>query len=61
MAADKKEAYKKALEGQPCTCGCKLNLLKCRQVDRKCTVSRKLAQDELEAFLKPASTGATTK
>jgi peroxiredoxin len=61
LTAAQKDAYKKILEGQPCSCGCKLNLLKCRQVDYKCEISKKLAQDQLEAFLKPASTGGTAK
>lgn len=55
LTADQKEGYKKILEGQQCTCGCKLTLLKCRQVDRRCTYSRKMAQDQLDAFLKTKS------
>ncbi len=47
-----KVQFKKRLEGQPCTCGCKLNLLKCRQDDRSCGVSRKLAHEQLGKFLK---------
>ena len=52
LNADQKEAFKKILASKQCTCGCKYSLLKCRQVDRKCNISRKLAQDELDAFLK---------
>lgn len=44
-------AFKKHLEGQPCDCGCKLNLLKCRFDDRSCGVSRQLARKELEKFV----------
>ena len=55
LTADQKEAYKKILEGQQCTCGCKYNLLKCRQVDRKCAISLKLAKEQLDAFLKVKS------
>ena len=55
LTADQKEAFKKILEGQQCTCGCKLNLLKCRQVDRSCSISKKLAKDQLDAFLKDKS------
>ena len=59
LSADQKEAFKKTLEGQECNCGCKFTLLKCRQVDRKCSISRKLAQDQLQAFLKvKTGTGA---
>ncbi len=47
-----KEESKKRLAAQQCTCGCGLTLLKCRQVDRACGVSRKLAREELEKFLK---------
>ncbi|MBZ5670243.1 MAG: TlpA family protein disulfide reductase [Acidobacteriia bacterium] len=52
LSAEQKEAFKKQLADQQCTCGCKFNLLKCRQVDRKCGVSLKLARQQLEAFLK---------
>lgn len=52
LSAEQKEAFKKRLEGQQCTCGCKFNLLKCRQVGRQCGVSRKLAREQLEQFLK---------
>jgi thiol-disulfide isomerase/thioredoxin len=52
LSAAQKEAFKKQLEGMPCTCGCKFNLLKCRQVDRRCEVSRKLAHEQLDKFLK---------
>ncbi|MFB3920818.1 MAG: TlpA family protein disulfide reductase [Terriglobia bacterium] len=45
--------FKKVLEGQQCDCGCKLNLLKCRISDRSCGVSRRLAREQLEKFLKP--------
>ncbi len=45
-------AFKKLLEGQPCTCGCKLNLLRCRREDRACGVSRKLAREALAKLSK---------
>ena len=61
LTADQKVAYKKILESQHCTCGCKLSLLKCRQVDYRCSLSRKLAQDQLDAFLKVKSSGVATK
>ncbi|MFZ0963321.1 MAG: TlpA disulfide reductase family protein [Terriglobia bacterium] len=60
LTADQKEAFKKILASQQCTCGCKLSLLRCRQVDRSCSISRKLAQDQLDAFLKTKSPGSTT-
>jgi len=53
LTAAQKEAFKKVLEGQQCPCGCKMNLLKCRQVDRQCQFSRKLAREQLDKFLKP--------
>jgi thiol-disulfide isomerase/thioredoxin len=53
LTADQKEAFKKILLSQHCTCPCKMSLLRCRQVDRGCAVSKKLAQEQLEAFLKP--------
>ena len=53
LTAEQKEAFKKVLAGQQCTCGCKMNLLKCRQVDRQCAFSLKLARAQLDKFLKP--------
>lgn len=47
--------FKKLLEAQPCNCGCKLNLLKCRISDRACGVSRRLAREQLEKFMKPTA------
>jgi thiol-disulfide isomerase/thioredoxin len=44
--------FKKQLEGQSCTCGCKLNLLRCRREDRACGVSRKLAREQLAKLSK---------
>ena len=61
LTADQKEAFKKKLESQQCNCGCKFTLLKCRQVDRRCGISRRLAQDQLEAFLKLKNTGVVSK
>jgi thiol-disulfide isomerase/thioredoxin len=55
LTAEQKEAFKKLLESQQCTCGCKFTLLKCRQVDRNCSVSRKLAQDQFNEFMKKKS------
>ncbi len=52
LTATQKAAFEKHLEGIPCTCGCNFNLLKCRQVDRACGVSRKMAREELTKFLK---------
>jgi thiol-disulfide isomerase/thioredoxin len=52
LSAEQKEAFKKQLAGQKCPCGCNLSLLKCRQVDRGCSVGLKLARQQLEAFLK---------
>lgn len=55
LTAAQKEAFKKMLAGQQCTCGCKLNLLKCRQVDRQCGVSRKIAREQLDKFLRSSA------
>ncbi len=51
LTADQKDAFKKKLGGQYCTCGCKRNLLDCRINDRSCAVSKKLASEQLEALL----------
>ena len=61
LTADQKEAFKKLLASQQCPCGCKFSLLKCRQVDRSCAVSKKLAKEALEAFLKSKTTTATLR
>jgi thiol-disulfide isomerase/thioredoxin len=55
LTADQKEAFKKNLESQKCPCGCTLNVLKCRQVDRRCGTSRKMAQELLDTQLKDKS------
>jgi thiol-disulfide isomerase/thioredoxin len=52
LTAAQKEALKKALSEQHCPCGCNLTLLKCRQVDRACRISLKLAQEQMEKILK---------
>src|ERR1019366_119576 len=64
LSADQKETFKKKLENQQCTCGCKRNLLTCRLMDRGCATSRKMANEQLEAFLKEkgvAGAGPVTK
>jgi len=48
LSAEQLAQFKKELESQPCTCGCNLNLLKCRHDDRGCAVSRKAAQEILK-------------
>jgi thiol-disulfide isomerase/thioredoxin len=52
LSAKQKDQFKKVLAEEPCTCGCKLNLLKCRLDDRSCAVSRRLAREQLDKFLK---------
>jgi thiol-disulfide isomerase/thioredoxin len=52
LTATQKEALKKQLSEQHCPCGCNLTVLKCRQVDRACRVSLKIAQALMEKFLK---------
>jgi len=53
LTATQKEALKKQLNEQHCPCGCNLTVLKCRQVDRSCRVSLKLAQEQMQKALKP--------
>ena len=52
LSATELARFEKQLAGQDCTCGCKLNLLRCRREDRSCGVSRKLAREQLEKFVK---------
>ena len=51
LTTEQKDAFKKRLEQLPCTCGCKRNLLDCRQNDRTCGISLKAAKDELTKML----------
>ena len=55
LKPDQVALFKKVLEGQPCNCGCKLTLLKCRLNDRSCGVSMRLAREQLEKFIKPTA------
>jgi len=52
LTAAQKEALKKVLSEQHSPCGCNFTLLKCRQVDRACQISLKLAQQQMEKILK---------
>jgi thiol-disulfide isomerase/thioredoxin len=52
LTASQKEALKKQLSEQHCPCGCNLTVLKCRQVDRGCSVSLKIAKEQMEKILK---------
>jgi thiol-disulfide isomerase/thioredoxin len=52
LSAAQKDALKKALTELHCPCGCNLTLLKCRQVDRGCSISLKLAKEQMEKILK---------
>jgi thiol-disulfide isomerase/thioredoxin len=60
LTAAQKEDLKKLLSEQHCPCGCNLTLLKCRQVDRHCQVSLKLAQEQMEKILKPGARTTST-
>jgi thiol-disulfide isomerase/thioredoxin len=53
LTATQKEALKKQLGEMKCPCGCNLAVLKCRQVDRSCSISLKLAKEQMEKILKP--------
>jgi thiol-disulfide isomerase/thioredoxin len=50
-----KDAYIELLKTKQCTCGCNLNLYRCRTEDRACAVSLKLAREELQKFLKSST------
>ena len=52
LTAAQKEELKKQLEAQPCTCGCKMNVLKCRHEDPGCLTSLKLAREQMEKLTK---------
>jgi len=55
LTAEQKEALKKQLGDQHCPCGCNLTVLKCRQVDRACQVSMKLARAQMAKLPKSGS------
>jgi thiol-disulfide isomerase/thioredoxin len=55
LTAQQKGALKKQLGDQHCPCGCNLTVLKCRQVDRACQVSLKLARVQMEKLAKPGA------
>jgi thiol-disulfide isomerase/thioredoxin len=50
-----KAAYIELLKTKQCTCGCNLNLYRCRTEDRSCGISLQLAREELKKFLKSTS------
>jgi len=52
LTAAQKAALKKALSELHCPCGCDFTLLKCRQVDRACSISLRLAKEQMEKILK---------
>jgi thiol-disulfide isomerase/thioredoxin len=54
LTAVQKETLKKQLGELKCPCGCNLMVMKCRQVDRACPVSLKLAREQMEKLLKSA-------
>ncbi len=52
------KAFEAVLAKQNCSCGCKLTLLRCRQIDRSCGVSLKAARELARTFFaenKPGS------
>jgi thiol-disulfide isomerase/thioredoxin len=55
LTPEQKAAFIKLLKTKQCTCGCNLNLYRCRTEDRACGISIKLAREELEKFLKASS------
>ncbi len=59
LPAERLAQFKKDLEAQPCTCGCNLNLLKCRHDDRLCAVSRKLAREMLKKYAAPPTSAGS--
>ena len=61
LTAVQKADFKKVLQKEQCTCGCKFDLLKCRLDDRSCGVSRKMAKEELAIFLGQAEPVASHK
>jgi thiol-disulfide isomerase/thioredoxin len=44
--------FKRQLAAIPCDCGCKRNVLACRLNDPSCRVSRRMAREQLEKFVR---------
>ena len=55
LTAVQKETLKKQLGELKCPCGCNLTVMKCRQVDRGCRFSLKIAREQMEKLLKPTA------
>jgi len=55
LTAEQKETLKKQLGEMKCPCGCNLTVMKCRQVDRGCRFSLKIAREQMEKLLKPTA------
>jgi thiol-disulfide isomerase/thioredoxin len=55
LTAVQKETLKKQLGELKCPCGCNLTVMKCRQVDRACRFSLKIAREQMEKLLKPTA------
>jgi thiol-disulfide isomerase/thioredoxin len=52
LTAAQIEALKKQLVSVQCPCGCKITVMKCRQVDRACSASLKIAKEQMQKILK---------
>jgi len=52
LAVAQKETLKKQLGEMKCPCGCNFTVMKCRQVDRPCRFSLKIAREQMEKLLK---------
>jgi len=56
LTPEQRQAFVRQLAGQMCTCGCRLTLLRCRQIDRTCMTSLQAARQQLAEFERNSTT-----
>ncbi len=54
LKPDQVAQFKKILDSMQCDCGCKMTVLMCRQKDRACGISKRIAREQLQKFLQPS-------
>lgn len=55
LSAAQLTQLKVQLKQQPCTCGCNMSAIECRHKDPGCSVSRKLAHEQMDKLLKKSA------
>ena len=55
LTAPQLTQVKAQLKSQPCTCGCNMTAIECRHKDPGCSVSKKMAKDQVNKLLKKSA------